>query len=285
MRAFLVLILFIVYALIACWYYICQVRGLCVEKRPQTLQLVDEDGTALLENYEQFFFDTTKIAPELVEDNSKFLDAVATYLSQDTTRNLEITGLYRPGEAGKDSRSFENLGLARADRIRSLLVRRGINEDRINLNYEASNDEALSEPLRFELFIPSVPSDFEKLAFTFKNMTFTDANFKYKSADFTPGEQLQLYADSVKTFLELNPDKTLTIIGHTDSIGSDSYNDTLGINRAKNAALYFKDLGVVAPIETVTMGERRPVAPNSQSNGADNPDGRQKNRRVNFVIK
>ena len=76
----------------------------------------------------------------------------------------------------------------------------------------------------------------------------------------------------------------MTIIGHTDSIGSDAYNDTLGMRRAENALLYFRDLGIGNTIETETMGKRRPVAPNSTTSGNDNPEGRQKNRRVNFVI-
>lgn len=77
----------------------------------------------------------------------------------------------------------------------------------------------------------------------------------------------------------------MTIIGHTDSIGSKEYNLDLGLRRAKNARQYFIDsLGVVAPIEVKSMGKSRPVAPNTLPDGSDNPEGRQKNRRVNFVL-
>ncbi|MEL6941264.1 MAG: OmpA family protein [Bacteroidota bacterium] len=273
------------FALFARWFYVCQVKGLCAEQtRPLTMQLLDENGQAVINGYEQFFFDTMLVSPDMTDNNQLFLDSVAAYLENRADRNLTITGLYRPSESKKSSGIFENLGVARADRIRSMLVRRGIEEERITLDYEQSSDESLTIPLFFDLFIPETPEEFERTAFTFENMTFSDANFDYKSADFNPGEQLISYADSVKTFLELYPDRSLTIIGHTDSIGSDVYNDTLGMKRAKNALIYFRNLGVTAAIETETQGKRRPVAPNSKPNGADNPEGRQKNRRVNFVI-
>jgi len=285
MRAFLVFLLFIAFALFARWYYVCQIKGMCEEQtRPYTMQLLDEDGQVVINGYEQFFFDTMMVSPDMTDNNQLFLDSVAAYLENRADRNLTITGLYRPSESKKSSGIFENLGVARADRVRSMLVRRGIEEERITLDYEQSSDENLAIPLFFDLFIPETPSEFDRTAFTFENMTFSDANFEYKSADFNPGEQLKSYADSVKTFLELYPDRSLTIIGHTDSIGSDAYNDTLGLRRAESALVYFKNLGVTAKMDTETQGKRRPVAPNSKPNGADNPEGRQKNRRVNFVI-
>jgi len=38
-------------------------------------------------------------------------------------------------------------------------------------------------------------------------------------------------------------------------------------------------------METVGYGEAKPVAPNTNPDGSDNPDGRQKNRRVEILIK
>lgn len=286
MRALLVFLLFIIYALFARWYYVCEVKNLCdpIPERASTLVVSDEDGNVILEGYEEFAFDTTMVAPNLSDDNRLFLDQLAAYLKRNPDLYLNITGLYRPSEKGETSGMFENLGVARADRIRSLLLRRGIDEDRISLDYAQSNDENLDRPVRFQVYRPERPSEFDRTAFTFTNMTFSDANFEYNSAEFNPGEQLQTYADSVETYLELNPASSLTIVGHTDSIGSDTYNDTLGMQRARNAADYFRGLGIENEITTETMGKRRPVAPNSTPTGKDNPEGRQKNRRVNFVI-
>ncbi|MCB9297603.1 MAG: OmpA family protein [Lewinellaceae bacterium] len=115
-------------------------------------------------------------------------------------------------------------------------------------------------------------------------MTFSDANFEYNSDVFKPGEPFKLYADSVKTYFDLNPEGILRIVGHTDSIASADYNLDLGMRRAQSARDYFRGLGIEAKIVVESQGEERPVAPNSNPDGSDNPEGRQKNRRVNFIL-
>lgn len=69
------------------------------------------------------------------------------------------------------------------------------------------------------------------------------------------------------------------IIGHTDSVGSDTYNQGLSERRARSAATYLQQLGVAAErVRTRGMGEGDPVATN------DTAEGRQLNRRVEVVI-
>lgn len=288
---FLILLLFLVFcafALWARWYFVCQIRGLCDEKedvRLATLQLTDGDSLVILDQYDQFAFDTNAVQPRLNANNEAFLDTLAAILLADSTRDLTITGYIRPSEKDwKPERGFfENIGVARADAIRAMLLTRGVPEGRISLDYEMSNDPELLEPLTFSLFDPRGPTAYDRTAFVFTNMTFSEANFEFGSDEFRPEAQAVLYADSVKTYLELNPAKRLTIIGHTDHIGTEKYNEDLGLRRAKSAQEYFRELGVETVIEVASKGETEPVAPN-QVKGKDNPDGRQKNRRVQFVI-
>ena len=79
----------------------------------------------------------------------------------------------------------------------------------------------------------------------------------------------------------------LELEGHTDSVGSDDYNDDLSQKRAKSVAAWLVHRGGVAPARITTrgFGEARPVAPNTKPDGSDNPDGRQKNRRVELRLK
>lgn len=75
------------------------------------------------------------------------------------------------------------------------------------------------------------------------------------------------------------------IAGFTDSIGSDSYNQMLSEKRAITVRGWLVNHGYVAegtPVEG--FGKRNPVAPNTKPDGSDNPEGRQKNRRVDIVI-
>lgn len=285
-----IFLLFCAYALVARWYFVCQVRGLCGEAqqvedtRLKTLKLMEGDAV-ILEGYDQFAFDSASYRPRLNANNEAFLDTVAAILKARPERNMTITAFYRDSEKDIRPGFFENLGLARADQVRKLLMQRGIEQNRISLDHGLSEDARLREPLLFSLYDPNnIPRDFEKVVFTFRNMTFSDANFEYNSDVFKPGEPFKLYADSVKTYLNLNPEALLRIVGHTDSIASADYNLDLGMRRAQSARDYFRSLGVDAKIVVESMGEERPVAPNSNPDGTDNPEGRQKNRRVNFIL-
>jgi outer membrane protein OmpA-like peptidoglycan-associated protein len=73
--------------------------------------------------------------------------------------------------------------------------------------------------------------------------------------------------------------------GHTDGKGTDAYNQALSEKRADSVRSYLARQGVDdARLSSVGFGETRPVAPNTHADGSDDPEGRQKNRRVEIVI-
>jgi len=75
------------------------------------------------------------------------------------------------------------------------------------------------------------------------------------------------------------PDLRLQVEGHTDSIGSDEYNQTLSEKRAETVLGYLVSSGVTPDHVTATgMGKADPVADN------DTASGRQLNRRVDMVV-
>jgi outer membrane protein OmpA-like peptidoglycan-associated protein len=76
------------------------------------------------------------------------------------------------------------------------------------------------------------------------------------------------------------------IEGYTDAKGSDSYNAKLSDRRAVSVKNWFAKHGVAAnSMQTHGWGGAKPVAPNTHPDGSDDPDGRQKNRRVEITIK
>ncbi|MBW1670249.1 MAG: OmpA family protein [Deltaproteobacteria bacterium] len=77
------------------------------------------------------------------------------------------------------------------------------------------------------------------------------------------------------------------IAGHTDSKGSEAYNLRLSEKRSESVKKWLSEnAGISAhTMKTIGYGETRPVAQNANSDGLDNPEGRQKNRRVDIVIK
>ncbi len=76
------------------------------------------------------------------------------------------------------------------------------------------------------------------------------------------------------------------IDGYTDSKGSAPYNQRLSDRRASSVKswLIAKEGLSNVNFETEGFGARNPVAPNTKPDGSDNPDGRQKNRRVEIII-
>lgn len=79
--------------------------------------------------------------------------------------------------------------------------------------------------------------------------------------------------------------RAVAISGHTDSKGDDDYNDALSERRANRVHDYLaRHVSGSRDFETRGYGERKPVAPNTQPDGRDDPHGRQKNRRVEIVI-
>lgn len=80
------------------------------------------------------------------------------------------------------------------------------------------------------------------------------------------------------------PDAPLAVNGHTDSKGSDAYNDPLSVKRATAVADWLKVNTGRTPA-AAGLGKRKPVAPNTLPDGSDNPEGRQRNRRVEILIR
>ena len=74
------------------------------------------------------------------------------------------------------------------------------------------------------------------------------------------------------------------VYGHTDSIGDDASNQTLSEERATAVVNELKKDGVTTTLDSQGFGESKPVAPNTNSDGSDNPAGRQANRRVEIFI-
>ena len=76
------------------------------------------------------------------------------------------------------------------------------------------------------------------------------------------------------------PDEAIDVEGHTDNIGSATYNQTLSENRANSVKNFLVENGVpAARVTAIGFGETRPKASN------DTPEGRQVNRRVEIHIR
>ena len=89
---------------------------------------------------------------------------------------------------------------------------------------------------------------------------------------------------NLATVLKDSKAPKVQIQGHTDSVSDDASNQTLSEQRAKAVTEALTSNGVTASIESVGYGETKPVAPNENSDGSDNPAGRRLNRRVEVFV-
>ncbi|MGR9072040.1 MAG: OmpA family protein [Gammaproteobacteria bacterium] len=86
--------------------------------------------------------------------------------------------------------------------------------------------------------------------------------------------------NSVAGVLNQYPETTIDVVGHTDAIGTDAYNQGLSERRAKSVADYLTSQGVAAQrMASRGMGEKMPIASN------DSEAGRAQNRRVEIAIR
>lgn len=111
-------------------------------------------------------------------------------------------------------------------------------------------------------------------------IVFRDVTFAFNSAVLSAMAKETLDKKVAPVLLD-NPGVNVKILGHTDSIGSEAYNQSLSERRADSVANYLATRGVKhSRMVTGGKGERDPVAPNSVD------AGRAANRRVEmFAIK
>lgn len=110
-----------------------------------------------------------------------------------------------------------------------------------------------------------------------------DALFAFDQWTLTPEAEETLVV--VVPEIEKAGKHPVSIEGHTDAKGNDDYNRTLSEKRASTVKQWLVARGAVPDgSRVVPYGESKPVAPNQKPDGSDDPEGRQKNRRVEVVI-
>ncbi len=157
--SFMILVL---WALPVRYYYVCKIKQHCpidlVPVEPQiqppesqlinSLMLVDEDS-AVIADFQQFYFQPGQALPEMTPDNEAFLDLVAAYLISNPNKQLTITANISNGS--NTTKFIENLGNQRTSYIMIEVVERGVNKNRIRQKTEIVQDNVSSEPLTFSI--------------------------------------------------------------------------------------------------------------------------------------
>ncbi|MHC8292311.1 OmpA family protein [Pseudomonas sp. LB3P58] len=128
--------------------------------------------------------------------------------------------------------------------------------------------------------LPQYPASVKPEPVQSEVITLSDAGdvlFAFNQSELTPAAQSKL--DSLMPKLQSADVVSIKVIGHTDSVGSDTYNQALSERRASSVAAYLLSQGV-APDKLTSegKGQSQPVADN------ETEEGRAKNRRVELHI-
>lgn len=118
--------------------------------------------------------------------------------------------------------------------------------------------------------VPAAPTS-EKVSFA------ADAFFDFDKATLKPEGKSKL--DQLTTQLGGINLEVIIAVGHTDSVGTDAYNQKLSVRRADAVKAYLISKGVESNrVYTEGKGEKQPVADNKTA------EGRAKNRRVEIEV-
>jgi len=110
-----------------------------------------------------------------------------------------------------------------------------------------------------------------------------DALFDFDKANLRPEAEETLVATGPE--IAKLGGKPTRIEGHTDALGADAYNQKLSEARATTVRDWLAARSIVPAATPIKgFGKTKSIAPNRTSEGRDDPEGRQKNRRVEVVF-
>jgi OOP family OmpA-OmpF porin len=109
-------------------------------------------------------------------------------------------------------------------------------------------------------------------------------NFDFDKSTLRP-DAVAILSEATE-ILKRYPELRVEVAGHTDSKGTDEYNQKLSERRATAVYDYLTSNGVDASrlVGPIGYGESRPIAPNTNDDGSDNPEGRAQNRRTELNV-
>lgn len=213
------------------------------------------------------------------------LAKTANYLQEAPERALEITGYY--GEDEENTSILPNLGLARANDIKSYLLTLGVGANQMMTKGQLLADKVfegdlLTEGIDFGFSLATSNDADTKLADIKSRLVGKPITLYFgvnKNNIDLSSEQRQDFAELIY-YLDRVADAKLDVEGHTDNVGRRSHNVKLSKERAAFVQDYLvKNGGINTSRMTAKgFGPDKPVASN-RSNA-----GKQKNRRVEVTL-
>lgn len=250
-------------------------------------------------NNTTFRYGGYNLANASTKELSDGLAKVAVYLNTKANRKLLLKGLSIPGEP--NSSALANIGIARANQVKSMLIGLGANPTQLETVWE----ERAELPKLDSAWLGAV--EYEFVEFSDQEARNMLSEFRDIEKDLTRrpqrlhfgkmqgklkiDEDLRIYFKNLMRYLDAHPQAKAYCVGYTDDVGTAIENLELGKERAGFVKQYFEKHGVRGnQVVALSRGEQNALASNSSE------QGKQLNRRVeihlsvdgnqpNFVIK
>ena len=307
---------FMMWAVLGMWYYSCILKEVCEDdiiaeeqvtedKKPisedvsependapknaaELKKIITTDSLNIIDSELNNLF-SYPLAPEIrinspqveiPQTTSIFVADLVEYLEEHPQTHLVVYGAYDENEFS--STSIENHGLTRAAHVKDLLVEEGISATRINLkalkvDLNFLQNEVFQGGILLQVIDPNeMKGDTSEERENLLNKTLYA---KFDQESFVSTKEIDEYVSELKSYLENNPEKRITITGHTDDIGEAEANEWIGMERAKSVRDYLKAQGIPEfKMQTLTEGETEPIVANNSW------ENRAKNRRIEIEI-
>jgi outer membrane protein OmpA-like peptidoglycan-associated protein len=175
-------------------------------------------------------------------------------------------------EKTTDASGKYSFTIAEFEALKATASNKGYFANSINFTGPSDTEEEFfSNPELCLNLIPGEAIRVENVFYDFNKATLQEASF----------ESL----DKLVQVLNDNPTIIIELGAHTDSKGTDEYNQKLSQARAKSVVEYLVSKGISrSRLLAKGYGESVPAAENTNADGTDNPEGRQLNRRTEFKV-
>lgn len=261
------------YFLATQWWYSNKIAGVCCggDQTEEAMASVKDAAVLAVAPALPIAFQWMNADPTLGTDFDAFKNnTILKGMKEDNI--LQITGNYYKDETPTEG--FDNMGLARASAIREML-KEHISSDRIDISSRMVADKETMKEAPFEGVSFNWREALKKEETTIVEIeNESTIYFPFNSSVKDQNKEVDTYllklADRLKTTTE-----TVSITGHTDNVGEDAANLSLGLSRAAAIRSILVTNGVSTDRITIdSKGETQPATSN------DTEDGRYRNRRT-----
>jgi OOP family OmpA-OmpF porin len=261
LKSILVLAFFIIYVIL-CWKnYVCGIKNLCPESETQK--------AILPVNPIQFYKNSDRY---VLGDFDHYADSL---ININKFNKIDLVGYYAPEEV--NSTSYENLGIARAQIFKELLINRGLDSNRVQIfgllkNVKFQDTLALMHTTDVSASIDMTSSNVQLVSHHGITEIYLPTNFTNE----INSEALNNYLSSL---VSGSKDSKIYLIGHTDNLGDEDANKSLSLLQANTVKDQLIKFGM--PATNIACEGRGSSSPKVNNSTEEN---RALNRRVEVKV-